>query len=173
MCYSCSIWLTLEDSLETAQRQKVHTIIRRADINTHHHILDIGGGWGFLALEAFRLTGCRVTAITLSKEQKDLAEQLVKAESLGDHISFLLCDYRKCPKPLGGYDRIISVEMIEHVRREFLDGYFEVLNSLLNPTDGKIVVQSSTFCEEVSLSSILGFLEASMAKRSSGLTLEI
>ncbi|KAL4893083.1 Mycolic acid cyclopropane synthase [Aspergillus ambiguus] len=150
MSYSCAIWATPGESMEAAQRRKVHTIVRKANIDSSHHVLDVGGGWGFTAIEAVRLTGCRVTAITLSAEQKRLAEKRVQAAGFEDRIEFLLCDYRNTPRPSkGSYDRIISIEMIEAVGKEFLDEYFHVLNNLLHPADGKIVIQAITFMEKL------------------------
>lgn len=150
MCYSCALWATPDEPLEAAQRRKVHSIIQKADINTSHHVLDVGGGWGFFAIEAVRMTGCRVTAITLSEEQKRLAEKRIEAAHCDDRVEFLLCDYRNTPRPSKGhYDRIVSIEMIEAVGKEYMDEYFHVLSSLLSPTDGKIVIQGITFMEKV------------------------
>ncbi|KAF9886003.1 hypothetical protein FE257_012184 [Aspergillus nanangensis] len=152
MCYSCPIWSSSapEEPLEAAQRRKVHAIISRAQIQASHHILDIGGGWGFLAMEAVRLTGCRVTAITLSEEQKQLAEKQIKARGYDDRIRFQLCDYRKTPRPVGGwFDRIVSVEMIEAVGKEFLEEFFGVLSDLLHPEEGRVVIQGITFAENL------------------------
>jgi cyclopropane-fatty-acyl-phospholipid synthase len=148
MLYSCPIWATPEEPLEAAQRRKALRIIQKADIKSYHHVLDIGGGWGFIAMEAVRLTGCQVTVTTLSQEQKSLAEKRFKNAELHDHITYLLCDYRTTPKPESGYDRIISVEMIEAVGRDYLDEYFRVISDLLNPADGKILIQSITFMEK-------------------------
>ncbi|KAB5576491.1 S-adenosyl-L-methionine-dependent methyltransferase [Coniochaeta sp. 2T2.1] len=92
MNYSCALWIEPSD-----------------------HVLDIGCGWGHLAIEAVRKTGCRVTGLTLSAKQKSLAEARIKAAGFQDNITILLCDYRQAPKPLNGYDKVISVEMVEHV----------------------------------------------------------
>jgi cyclopropane fatty-acyl-phospholipid synthase-like methyltransferase len=80
---------------------------------------------------------------------KTLAEKRMKEADLQDRITFLLCDYRKTPTRKGGYDRIISVEMVEAVGREFLDDYFRVISDLLNPIDARIVIQAFTFIEKV------------------------
>jgi cyclopropane-fatty-acyl-phospholipid synthase len=149
MCYSCPIFVNPEDSLAVSQRNKVHRILQRAEIGPGHHILDIGGGWGFLAIEAVRLTGCRVTVVTLSEEQKELAEKRVRENVYQDRIRFLLCDYRKTPRPPGGFDRIVSVEMIEAVGQDFLNVYFQALRDLLSPEGGRIVIQAITFTEKV------------------------
>ncbi|KAI9036614.1 amine oxidase [Aspergillus affinis] len=149
MCYSCPIWKSLDEPLEAAQRRKAHNIIEKADIRSTDHVLDIGGGWGFIAMEAVRLTGCRVTVVTLSIEQKSLGEELIKAQSCENEIHYRLCDYRKIQRPEDGFDRIISVEMIEAVGKEYIDEFFRTLHNLLNPTDGRIVIQSITFMEKL------------------------
>ncbi|TGO25455.1 hypothetical protein BPAE_0079g00010 [Botrytis paeoniae] len=96
MSYSCPIWDTTgkEETLEEAQRRKVHNIIDKADIKPEHHILEIGGGWAYLAIEAVKKTGCRVTVTTLSTGQKTLGEKRVEEAGLTDRIEMLLCDYR-------------------------------------------------------------------------------
>ncbi|THV47660.1 hypothetical protein BGAL_0297g00170 [Botrytis galanthina] len=147
MSYSCPIWDTTgkEETLEEAQRRKVHNIIDKADIKPEHHILEIGGGWAYLAIEAVKKTGCRVTVTTLSIEQKTLGEKRVEEAGLKDRIEILLCDYRETPKPSpAGFDRIISVEMVEHVGGEYMETYFRTISELLNKEHGIMVIQSTT-----------------------------
>lgn len=144
MMYSCALWADEGESLETAQIRKVHNIIHKAGIQPDHHVLDIGCGWGTLAMEAVKLTGCRVTGLTLSVQQKELAEQRIQAAGLSDRIEILLCDYRKAPVPEGGYDRIVSVEMIEHVGQAHMKQYFAEIEQRLNKTDGAVVIQGIT-----------------------------
>lgn len=79
----------------------------QANIKAHHHVLEIGFGWGSMSLELVRRTGCRVTGITLSEQQLQLASERVKAAGLQSHISFMLCDYRALPGR-GLFDRIVS-----------------------------------------------------------------
>ena len=79
MCYSCPIWESPHEPLEAVQGRKAQTIIDKPNIRSTDHVLDIGGGWSFIATEAVRLTGCRVTVVTLSIEQKTLGEELIKA----------------------------------------------------------------------------------------------
>ncbi|KAJ9136652.1 cyclopropane-fatty-acyl-phospholipid synthase protein [Pleurostoma richardsiae] len=150
MNYSCPIWDPAErdESLEDAQVRKVHVNIEKARISPGHHVLDIGGGWGSLALEAAKTKGCRVTATTLSREQKALFDQRIKDAGLQDRVECLVCDYRSTPKPDGGYDRIISVGMIEHVGKEHLDDYFGAISSLLNRENGIAVVQGITIINQ-------------------------
>ncbi|KAF7880313.1 uncharacterized protein EAF02_007159 [Botrytis sinoallii] len=153
MSYSCPIWDTTgkEETLEEAQRRKVHNIIDKADIKPEHHILEIGGGWAYLAIEAVKKTGCRFTVTTLSIEQKTLGEKRVEEAGMKDRIEILLCDYRQTPKPSpAGFDRIISVEMVEHVGEEYMEAYFRTISELLNKENGIMVIQSTTETNQVS-----------------------
>lgn len=153
MNYSSAIWSSdSKESLETAQKRKIVNLIDKARLQPHHHVLDIGCGWGNLAMEAVRRSGCRVTGVTLSREQKSLAEQRIREAKLSDKIEIILCDYRKVPRPVNGFDRIISVEMLEHVGAEHMDEYFASISSLLNPTSGIMVIQGITIINEVSIS---------------------
>ncbi|EHK25784.1 uncharacterized protein TRIVIDRAFT_62453 [Trichoderma virens Gv29-8] len=145
MNYSSAIWSGEPgESLESAQRRKIQTILDQAEISSADDILDIGCGWGNLAITAVQQTGCRVTGLTLSKEQKALAEERIKAAGFQDKITILLCDYRKAPVPEGGYDRIISIEMLEHVGDKYMNKYFEQISTLLKPHGGRMVVQGIT-----------------------------
>ena len=151
MNYSTALWSKDPDeSLEFAQRRKVHNLIDKARISASHHVLDIGCGWGDLAMEAVKKTGCRVTGLTLSAEQKQLAEKRIKEAGLQGRITILLCYYRHAPKPEGGYDRVISVEMLEHVGNSYMNRYFEAISNLLTTEDGVMVIQGITLINPVS-----------------------
>ncbi|KAJ5191384.1 uncharacterized protein N7498_010369 [Penicillium cinerascens] len=148
MNYSCAHWDgdPLE-SLESAQNRKIRNLLTKAQILSSHHVLDIGCGWGDLAIKAAQITGCRVTGLTLSDKQKELADQRAKDAGVQDRVRILLCDYRDAsgPEQNGGfYDRVISVGMFEHVGPEYLDQYFEVISRLLHPTHGLMVVDGIT-----------------------------
>lgn len=151
MNYSSAIWeINVEhETLESAQLRKVRNIIEKAGIQSCHHILDIGCGWGCLAIEAVKLTGCKVTGLTLSVEQKMLAESRIAKAGLSDKIRLLLCDYRKAPMPPAGYDRIVSVEMIEHVGKANMGTFFEEIDKRLNKDHGLIVIQGITVTNQV------------------------
>jgi cyclopropane-fatty-acyl-phospholipid synthase len=152
MNYSSALWSgEPSEPLELAQNRKVHNILDKARIEPHHHILDIGCGWGYLAMEAAKTTGCRVTGLTLSAEQKALAEQRIRAAGLENKIDILLCDYRRAPIPKGGYDRVVSVEMLEHVGEKYLNSYFATISKLLKPEGGIMVVQGITNINYVSI----------------------
>ncbi|KAL2148588.1 hypothetical protein VTH82DRAFT_2142 [Thermothelomyces myriococcoides] len=169
MTYSCPIWAPLpprssssgsitddggrsgknheEETLEAAQFRKIHHIIASARIKRSDHVLEIGTGWGSFAIEAVKTTGCRVTTVTLSKEQKAWAEEAIRREGLEDKIQVLLLDYRAIPAVPGGYDKIVSIEMVEAVGKEHLGTYFGVVNRLLKKEGGIAVVQCITIPE--------------------------
>ena len=154
MTYSCPIWSptctprSAYEALEDAQATKLKYFITQARIKGTDHILEIGTGWGSFAIAAVETTGCRVTSLTLSKEQKELAEQRIAAAGYLDRIEVLLCDYRALPVPEHAlYDKVVSIEMLEAVGREFLDIYFERVNKLLKPQGGIAVFQCITMPE--------------------------
>jgi cyclopropane-fatty-acyl-phospholipid synthase len=156
MTYSCAIFESKEDTLETAQYCKLDRVIRQARIQQSDHVLEIGSGWGSFAIRAVQTTGCKVTTLTLSIEQKVLAEQRIRAVGLQDRIQVVLCDYRNhvVEKP---YDKIVSIEMIEAVGKEFLDTYFAKVDQFLKKENGIAVFQVITmpetryerYCQEV------------------------
>ncbi|PYH30430.1 2-heptaprenyl-1,4-naphthoquinone methyltransferase [Aspergillus neoniger CBS 115656] len=134
--YSCAHFTSnAAETLQTAQRRKVHYMIKKARLQSTHHLLDIGCGWGDLIIEAARLTGCKATGITLSEEQKSLADERIREAGLQDRIRVLLCDYRNAPRP---------ERMFEHVGAEYMDQYFEVISQLLPPEDGVLVIDGIT-----------------------------
>ena len=91
-------------------------IIRKADIRPGHRVLEIGSGWGSFAIEAVKKTGCTVDTITLSEQQKVLAEERIKAAGLAGRIRVWLMDYRNLPESWkGSFDRVVSIEMLEAV----------------------------------------------------------
>ena len=153
MTYSCPVWAlkaspdSLTETLEHAQRTKLHRFIDNAHIKSTDHVLEIGTGWGSFAIEAVRSTGCHVTSLTLSKEQKALAEKRIATAGFSDHITVLLCDYRALPTPAVLFDKVVSIEMLEAVGREFLTTYFECVSRLLKPHGGMAVFQCITMPE--------------------------
>ncbi|CAL5065836.1 unnamed protein product [Urochloa decumbens] len=123
MTYSSGIFKAKDESLEAAQLRKINSLINKAKVESGHHVLDIGSGWGTLAVELVKKTGCKYTGITLSEEQLKYSKRKVKEAGLEDRITFLLCDYRQIPASQK-FDRIISCEMIEHVGHEYMDDFF-------------------------------------------------
>ncbi|KAF2494280.1 methoxy mycolic acid synthase 1 [Lophium mytilinum] len=154
MTYSCPIWLPKSDprssneTLEDAQHRKLQRFIDNAHLKPTDRVLEIGTGWGSFAIQAVQRTGCSVTTITLSAEQKELAEQRIAALNLSHKITVLLTDYRDLPVPADGpYDKIVSIEMLEAVGREFLGVYFGVIDKLLKKEGGVAVFQCITIPE--------------------------
>jgi cyclopropane-fatty-acyl-phospholipid synthase len=155
MTYSCAIFAK-DEPLEVAQYRKLDRIIQQARIQSGDHVLEIGSGWGSFAIRAGQKTGCKVTTLTLSLEQKVLAEERIRAAGLQEQISVLLCDYRN-HVPLKPYDKIVSIEMIEAVGKEFLETYFEKVDHCLKKEGGIAVFQVITmpetrygrYCKEV------------------------
>lgn len=128
--------------------RKLDRFIKNARVKESDHVLEIGTGWGSLAIRAVQKTGCRVTSLTLSREQKELADERIAAAGLTDKIEVLLCDYRALPKPKEGYyDKVVSIEMLEAVGREFLATYFGCIDKLLRPEGGIAVFQCITMPE--------------------------
>jgi cyclopropane-fatty-acyl-phospholipid synthase len=140
MTYS-SAWFSHPDqSLEEAQRNKLQALIRKAQIGPEHHVLEIGCGWGSFAIEAVQITGCRVTGITLSREQLEFARTRVREAGLEDRIELHLSDYRHVQ---GAFDRIVSIEMLEAVGHRYFGSYFAALERLLKPA-GIVALQVIT-----------------------------
>jgi cyclopropane-fatty-acyl-phospholipid synthase len=128
MVYSCAVFEREHDDLESAQRAKLDGICRQVGLAPGMAVLEIGSGWGALALHAAREYGCRVTAITLSEEQLRLARARVAAAGLEEAVDFRLCDYRSIA---GRFDRIMSIEMFEAVGYEFYGAFFGACSRLL------------------------------------------
>ncbi|KAL5068299.1 hypothetical protein RYX36_019186 [Vicia faba] len=146
MTYSCAVFKNEDEDLKDAQMRKISLLIEKARIEKKHEILEIGCGWGRLAIEVVKKTGCKYTGITLSKEQLKLAEKRVKDAGLEDNIKFLLCDYRQLRKT-HKYDRIISCEMIEAVGHEYIEEFFSCCESAL-ADDGLLVLQFISIPDE-------------------------
>jgi cyclopropane-fatty-acyl-phospholipid synthase len=144
MMYSSAIFPTREASLAEAQEHKLKTICERLDLRADMHLLEIGSGWGALAIYAARHYGCRVTTTTISSEQYRRAVERVRSAGLEDKVTVLFEDYRNLR---GLYDRLVSVEMIEAVGLENLPTYFSKCSTLLKP-DGLMVLQAITIREQ-------------------------
>ncbi|KAK4732616.1 hypothetical protein R3W88_025604 [Solanum pinnatisectum] len=146
MTYSCAIFKSEEEDLKVAQERKISLLIKKAKVKKEHHILEIGCGWGSLAVEVVKRTGCKYTGITLSEQQLKYAQLRVQQAGLQDHITFLLCDYRQLPN-MSRYDRIISCEMLEAVGHEFMEEFFTCCESAL-AEDGLLVLQFISIPDE-------------------------
>jgi len=140
MTYSSAVFKHDKENLEQGQLNKIRAIIAKAGIQKDDHVLEIGSGWGALAIEAVKSTGCRVTTVTLSSQQKEYVDDLVLQLGLQDQIDCQLIDYRDLN---GKFDRIVSVEMLEAVGHDYLPTYFEAAYNLLKP-GGKMCFQVIT-----------------------------
>ena len=140
MAYSSGVFLTPGDTLEAAQLEKFRQWGERLQPAPTDHVLEIGSGWGGLAMHLARTYGCRVTSITVSEAQRALAAARVAAAGLQDRVAIELCDYRHVR---GQYQRIVSVEMIEAVGREFWPGFFQAIDRALAP-GGRVGIQAIT-----------------------------
>ncbi|RDB15277.1 Tuberculostearic acid methyltransferase UfaA1 [Hypsizygus marmoreus] len=141
--------LILRDELHEAQIRKLSHIIRKAQIEPGHRILEIGSGWGSMAILIARtIPGTRVDTITLSVQQQSLAQDRIAMAGLEDRINVHLMDYRHMPVEWEGiFDRVISVEMIEAVGAEFLEKYWQVVDWAMKRKGGVGVVQVITIPE--------------------------
>ncbi|WP_199610686.1 SAM-dependent methyltransferase [Flocculibacter collagenilyticus] len=144
MCYSSGLYESDSDTLAQAQRNKMRRILEQLDISPGDHVLEIGTGWGGLAILAATEYGCTVTTTTLSDEQHRYAEACITKANLQNKITLLKQDYRLLT---GQYDKIVSVEMIEAVGRKYLPTFFEQCNKLLKP-GGKLALQSITIADQ-------------------------
>ena len=140
LTYSCAVFPNEKASLEEAQREKIDGACRRLGLRENHHLLEIGSGWGALAIHAARRYGCRVTSVTLSGEQLALARERAAEAGIADRVDFRLCDYRKIE---GRFDRIVSVEMFEAVGYEYWEAFFRQCSRLLAP-GGRMWLQTIT-----------------------------
>ena len=126
--YSCAYFKNENDSLETAQKNKINHIIKKLNIKENSKVLDIGSGWGHLSMEIAKQSKCQVTGVTLSENQFKYSNQKVKELNLGNQVQFKLMDYREVKEK---YDRVVSVGMFEHVGRKFYKTFFTKVNQFL------------------------------------------
>jgi cyclopropane-fatty-acyl-phospholipid synthase len=140
MMYSCAYFPREGADLEEAQLAKLDRICERLQLGPDNHLLEIGSGWGGMAIHAASTTGCRVTTTTISRAQHELASERVREAGLEDKITILLEDYRDLD---GTYDRLVSVEMIEAVGWQYFDQYFRTCDRLLSD-DGLFLLQAIT-----------------------------
>jgi cyclopropane-fatty-acyl-phospholipid synthase len=144
MAYSCAIFSHDEATLHEAQLTKFETICRKLALTPNDHLMEIGTGWGGLAIYAAEKYGCRVTTTTISQEQRAYAVEKIAARGLQDRVTVLLEDYRDLK---GQYDKLVSIEMIEAVGAKYLDTYFEKCSNLLKPS-GSMLLQAITIQDQ-------------------------
>jgi cyclopropane-fatty-acyl-phospholipid synthase len=130
MMYSSALFERGDETLEEAQGARLDRVCERLELVGDDHLLEIGTGWGGLAVHAATRHGCRVTTTTISREQREYAEARVRAAGLEDRVTVLGADYRDLD---GRYDKLVSLEMIEAVGWEYFDAFFRSCSDLLEP----------------------------------------
>tara|TARA_B100001250_G_scaffold414050_1_gene450411 strand:+ start:2688 stop:3875 length:1188 start_codon:yes stop_codon:yes gene_type:complete len=136
--YSCAYFKNDNDTLEVAQENKIKHIIKKLNLKPNQKVLDIGSGWGTLAIEIAKQSKCEVLGITLSENQLQYSLDKVRELNLENQVSFKLLDYRELNEK---FDRVVSVGMFEHVGRKFYKKYFNKVFELLNE-DGVALIHT-------------------------------
>ena len=131
MTYSCAVFRSPEDTLETAQRRKVDLVARKLDLKPGMRLLDVGCGWGAMAIHAAKQYGASVVGVTLSTEQQRYASERAAQSGVSHLVEFRLQDFRDVKD--GPFDAISSIGMSEHVGRKSLATYTQTLFDLLRP----------------------------------------
>ncbi|NNE05795.1 MAG: class I SAM-dependent methyltransferase [Xanthomonadales bacterium] len=144
MMYSSAMFADPDMSLNQAQLHRLRVICDKLDLKPDDHLVEIGTGWGSLAIHAASQYGCRVTTTTLSQAQHDWAEKRVREAGLEDRITLLLEDYRDVE---GSFDKLVSIEMIEAIGSDQYDTYFAKCSKLLKP-GGRMLIQAITIADQ-------------------------
>lgn len=144
MLYSAAIFPTSQATLFEASTHKMRHICERLSLSSDDHLLEIGTGWGGMAIFAAKHYGCKVTSVTISKEQYEHACDWVKQENLEHLVSIQLKDYRDLE---GSFDKLLSIEMIEAVGYQYYSEYFAQCARLLKP-EGKMLIQAITIADQ-------------------------
>ncbi|MEP7242219.1 MAG: cyclopropane-fatty-acyl-phospholipid synthase family protein [Gammaproteobacteria bacterium] len=144
MMYSCAIYPRAEASLHEAQVAKLDAVCQKLALTAQDHLVEIGTGWGGLAIHAATNYGCRVTTTTISREQHDYARAKIDRLGLTNRITLLFQDYRDLT---GQYDKLVSIEMVEAVGADFLETYLAKCSSLLKPS-GSMLLQAITIQDQ-------------------------
>ena len=136
--YSCAYFKSEDNTLEEAQNNKIDHIIKKLNLKPNQKVLDIGCGWGTLAIDIAKKTKCEVVGITLSENQLEYAKKKAKEMNLENQVEFRLADYRQLNEK---FDRVVSVGMFEHVGRNFYKKYFNKVYDFLNE-DGVALIHT-------------------------------
>ena len=140
LMYSSAVFEREDMTLEEASERKLQLICEKLELGPDDHLVEIGTGWGAMAVYAASRYGCRVTTTTISREQHDLAAERIRAAGLQDRVTLLFKDYRELE---GRFDKLVSIEMIEAIGHQYQDTYFAKCASLLKP-GGKALIQAIT-----------------------------
>ncbi|MFV0487720.1 MAG: class I SAM-dependent methyltransferase, partial [Vibrio fluvialis] len=144
MLYSSALYLSTSDSLEQAQIQKMDRLCQQLQLTANDHVIEIGTGWGAMAIYMAQHYGCKVTTTTISEEQFAYAEAEITRLGLEAQITLLKQDYRLLE---GQFDKLVSIEMIEAVGKAYLQSYIEKCQSLLKP-GGLMAIQAITIADQ-------------------------
>ncbi|MCK7597023.1 cyclopropane-fatty-acyl-phospholipid synthase family protein [Microbulbifer sp. CAU 1566] len=144
MLYSSAVFPNGDACLAEASEFKLAKICRKLRLKSSDHLLEIGTGWGGMAVYAAKHFGCRVTTTTISREQYEYAKAWVEREGLSDRVTLLLKDYRELE---GHYDKLVSIEMVEAVGHQYYHTFFSRCSQLLKP-DGLMVMQAITIQDQ-------------------------
>lgn len=144
MLYSSALYLNSTDSLEQAQLNKMERLCQQLQLQASDHVLEIGTGWGAMAIYMAQTYGCKVTTTTISEEQFAYTQALVESLGLTDQITLLKQDYRQLT---GQFDKLVSIEMIEAVGKAYLKSYIQQCNQLLKP-QGLLAIQAITITDQ-------------------------
>jgi len=145
MAYSCGVFERDDATLHEAQIAKFERVCRKLRLTPADRLVEIGTGWGGLAIHAARHYGCHVTTTTISREQHEWARAKIESAGLDGRITLLLEDYRELT---GRYDKLVSIEMIEAVGHQFLDTYTAQCSKLLEP-HGAMLLQAITIQDQI------------------------
>jgi cyclopropane-fatty-acyl-phospholipid synthase len=144
MQYSSAIYPDQLSDLEMAQRHKMDTICQRLKLQPGENVMEIGTGWGGLAVHMAKHYGCNVTTTTISDAQHEYAEERIRKEGLEEKVTLLKQDYRTLE---GKFDKLVSIEMIEAVGHEYLGGFFDKCSALLK-RNGLMLIQAITIADQ-------------------------
>ena len=143
MMYSAAVFESENTTLEQASIAKLDLICRKLELSEQDHLLEIGTGWGGMAMHAAQHYGCKVTTTTISENQHAMATARIAKAGLADRITVLKQDYRDLQ---GQFDKLVSVEMIEAVGAQFMDTYFRTCSERLKP-GGRALIQAITIAD--------------------------
>jgi cyclopropane-fatty-acyl-phospholipid synthase len=151
MTYSCGLFESPDATLEQASIAKLDRLCQKLELRADDHLVEIGSGWGALAIHAARSYGCRVTTTTISARQHEWAAARISEAGLGERVTLLSADYRRLPELAGraerGFDKLVSVEMIEAVGHRYYPEFFATCQKLLAP-GGRMALQAITIADQ-------------------------